>query len=196
MELGENLESLIICVITVFIVIFLMNQWNKRRGLTSYKDSQSNTFIVAEAMDKDESARILKDIRSRLTRLIEYCIQKYPDDDAVQLLRDRFDPENVQETSLHDTGTSYTIDKGKELHLCLRDKKTKRHHNTNLLMFVAIHELAHVMSTSYGHNGEFAKNFKFLLEKAVECNVYSPEDYRKHPRTFCGIKVHHTPLFD
>ena len=35
-------------------------------------------------------------------------------------------------------------------------------------MFVAIHEIAHIMTKSIGHKPEFWNNFKFLLENAKE----------------------------
>ena len=49
-------------------------------------------------------------------------------------------------------------------------------------MFVAIHEIAHIMTLSVGHTEEFWNNFKFLLENAVELNIYTPVDYKKRTR--------------
>lgn len=191
---NSNLENIVICIFTVLIILIIFRMWNRHRGLTKLKQNNAS-YTVAKAPNKEESARMLAEIRRRMKTLIDYCASQYPDDKNVKLMNKRFKPENIQETSLHDSGTSYTIDKGKELHLCLRDKTTKKHHDVNLLMFVSIHELAHMMSSSYGHNNEFSKNFKFLLEKAVECNVYHAEDYNRNPRTFCGIKVKYSPLF-
>ena len=42
-------------------------------------------------------------------------------------------------------------------------------------MFVAIHELAHIMSKTYGHNDEFRENFIFLLDNASKCGIYDRE---------------------
>ena len=47
------------------------------------------------------------------------------------------------------------------------------------LMFVAIHELSHVMTKSIGHKSEFWENFKFLLENAKEAGIHDPKDYKK-----------------
>ncbi len=61
-------------------------------------------------------------------------------------------------------------------------------------MFVAIHELAHIMSLTLGHNKEFMKNFKFLLKNAVEIGIYRNVDYSKNKTDFCGMKITNTPL--
>ena len=61
-------------------------------------------------------------------------------------------------------------------------------------MFVAIHELAHLMSKSIGHTTEFWDNMRFLLKKGIELKVYKHIDYNKHPEDYCGIKITDTPL--
>ena len=63
-------------------------------------------------------------------------------------------------------------------------------------MFVAIHELAHVMTLSTGHTDEFWKNFQFLLQHAVNINIYKEVDYAKKPKEYCGLTITHTPLND
>lgn len=194
----QNSILVFICILVVFMILIMIRRhYNKNRGLVTVSNNgTSSSYTVAEAPDKEESIRLLAEIKSRLKYLIDYCIQQYPYHQNVQLLRQRFNPNNVQETSLYESGTSYTIDKGKELRLCLRNKPNRnKHHDINLLMFVAIHELSHIMSVTYGHNAEFQNNFKFLLEKGVECNVYSPQNYYIHPVEFCGITVNSTPLF-
>ena len=145
--------------------------------------------------DPETSDRLLHEIKERLRSLIQYCLVHHHDNENVHLLRDRFKPENVRETSWNEQGTSFIVEKGEEMHLCLRDKKTFKHHNINILMFVAIHELAHVMSSSFGHNEEFRLNFKFLLQNAVDSGIYTAENYNQSPVNFCGIKVTSTPLF-
>ena len=189
-------NAIVLGIVAILVVIFVCKWINRHRGLVTIPE-KDQTYTVAIAPDQNESIRLLSEIKSRLRYLIDYCIKQYPHHENVQLLKQRFDPNNVQETSLYESGTSYTIDKGKELHLCLRNKTAQHpHHNINILMFVAIHELAHIMSVSYGHNSEFRNNFKFLLEKAVECNVYVAENYYVHPVQFCGLTVNSTPLFD
>ena len=62
-------------------------------------------------------------------------------------------------------------------------------------MFVAIHELGHVMSESVGHTDEFWRNFKFIRSSGG--NQYlSPIDYKKNPKNYCGMEITDNPYFD
>jgi predicted metal-dependent hydrolase len=63
-------------------------------------------------------------------------------------------------------------------------------------MFVATHEIAHIMTTSVGHTEEFWNNFKFLLENAVELKLYTPVDYKKEPEGYCGMDITDNPYYD
>lgn len=65
---------------------------------------------------------------------------------------------------------SATFEK-KTIYLCLKDPNTGEFYNFQILLYVAIHELAHLMSTSFSstvHNDEFKQNFNILLKKAVQ----------------------------
>ena len=66
----------------------------------------------------------------------------------------------------------------------------------NTLTFVAIHELAHVMSKSIGHKTEFWENFKFLLKDAVKMGLYKAVDYKKKPKEYCGMTITDNPYYD
>jgi predicted metal-dependent hydrolase len=61
-------------------------------------------------------------------------------------------------------------------------------------MFVVIHELAHLTSSSYGHNGEFKDNFKFLLQEAMENGFYNRIDFDKKNEEYCGMQITTTPI--
>ena len=191
---------LLICIVLILLLCFHLYKTSglvKTTVLSPDKNGvlANKTIWLADAPNKHQSAELITEIKHRLRRLIDFCASQYSDYPNVRLLKDRFNPDNIRETALTDSATSYTVEKGQELHLCLRDKTTKRHHDINLIMFVAIHELGHVMSTSYGHNDEFSSNFIFLLRRATECGVYQPENYFAQPRDFCGITVNSTPLF-
>ena len=129
--------------------------------------------------------------------LINYLANKYPDKDNVSRLKTKFNPSNIREAEHEKNSTSYTINKGEMMHLCLRNKdKTKTIHEHNLLMFVIIHELAHIASKSIGHNDEFYDNFKFLLNEATELGIYKPVNFGNHPEEYCGIDVTNNPYFE
>ena len=74
--------------------------------------------------------------------------------------------------------------------LCLKDPKTSRPYDINIIMYVVLHEIAHTMSKNYTvnnvHDEEFNNNFNILLNTAILKNVYDPSI--PVPRTYCGLK--------
>jgi predicted metal-dependent hydrolase len=77
-----------------------------------------------------------------------------------------------------------------------KTKEGDRLIDINTLTFVALHELSHIMTSSVGHKQEFWQNFKFLLENAKAANIYQPEDYKKKPQEYCGMKITDNPYYD
>ena len=70
---------------------------------------------------------------------------------------------------------TYTEDKSKT-YMCLKDKNGN-YYPDNMLMYVAIHELAHAISEKIDTEhvtSEFHENFKFLLKKAESLGIYDP----------------------
>jgi len=74
----------------------------------------------------------------------------------------------IKEIGLLESDAAYVIDK-LNMSFCLRKSPSGGElESLNLLTYVAIHELAHVMSIETGHSTEFQENFKFLLEYSKE----------------------------
>lgn len=76
---------------------------------------------------------------------------------------------------------SYTVNK-KKIYLCLYDKKTGELYNKNMLVYVLLHELAHVLNEGnadpaqdIGHTEAFHAVFDKLLDRAEELGVYDPD---------------------
>ena len=65
----------------------------------------------------------------------------------------------------------------------------------NTLMYVVIHELAHVGCPEYGHTPLFRKIFKFLLKQSVKIGIYTPVNYILNPQNYCGMVINEY-LFD
>lgn len=68
---------------------------------------------------------------------------------------------------------SYTLNKEK-VYLCLYDEN-KKYYPMNMLMYVALHELAHCLCKEVGHTTKFFEIFRELLQKAEEKGVYNPD---------------------
>ena len=92
--------------------------------------------------------------------------------------------------------TSYSINKGEKIVFCLRSKDTSNKLvDINTMMFVAIHELAHLMTKSVGHTPEFWTNMKYLLKKAIDIKLYVKQDFSKNPVNYCGTKITNSMYF-
>lgn len=128
------------------------------------------------------------------TEFMEYLTAKYPNDIRTRRIIDNLADIKMEESPFEDDTSSYTVNKGELIALCVRNKENKDFHDWNTLLFVLIHELGHVVSSTTGHNHEFVTNFKWLLERANEAGLYTPVDYAKSPITYCGVRVTNNPM--
>lgn len=94
------------------------------------------------------------------------------------------------------TETSYTINKGNKLIVCLRNKVNYKLHDEEIVFFVILHEIAHMGNIGWAHDVDFWIVFKFLLYEAVGCGIYHPVDYSKANIVYCGLNVNYNPLYD
>ena len=95
----------------------------------------------------------------------------------------------IYETNPLSNLTSYSVNKGQELSICLKSKETNNFHDINLLMYVTIHEMSHFACPEIGHTILFNKIFKFFLEEAIKIGLYQKVDYSIIPVEYCGVKV-------
>ena len=63
----------------------------------------------------------------------------------------------------------------------------------NTIVFVTIHEIAHIMTEEEQHPPIFWKNMKFILEQAEEIGLYVPINYNENPESYCGQIINSTP---
>lgn len=157
-----------------------------------------NTFCVRDRTRLQESADLLAKITENAKRLVNYVKEKYPDKDLVKRLVDGFDPTKIKETLPNSKHTAYTENK-RNMSFCLNVKKNKEESeliDEHTLMFVAIHELAHISCKSIGHKTEFWDNFRFLLEQAKDAGIHEPVDYSKQPAEYCSQKIYDNPYFE
>jgi hypothetical protein len=159
--------------------------------------SDGKEYVVQNKPDKQQAAELLAALKVKLSRLVDDLKKKYPDNDAVNRLVEKFHPDRISEGGKDKSYTTYTLNKGEKIVFCLRTRDEEdRLHDLNLMAFVAIHELSHIMTLSTGHTEEFQKNFAFLLKEAVEFGLYQPQNFRSNPTNYCGIAVTDTPLTD
>ena len=96
------------------------------------------------------------------------------------------------------TETSYTQDKGDKIAICLREKQTGRDELEDYsdVLFVGLHELAHVSTNIKDHDDPFWYVFKILLQEATDAGIYQPVNYENQPMNICGLDVQYNPYYD
>lgn len=156
------------------------------------------TYEIQEYPEMNKAVDLIGKLDKNINKFADYLFKKYPNDERIQRLHKNLQGTVYKETPHKDGESAYTINKGELMKICLRHKKeNKPLHNLNTLMFVVIHEMAHVMSVSIGHNKEFMTNFRFLLREADGINIdYEPIDYSKENMTYCGVHVSHNPYYN
>lgn len=171
------------------------------RGPSNLVDVKSSvngkTYSVQNLPDKEEAANKMATLHTKIETLINF----YKDDPAtmgdprVKVMVERFNPNNMAENSLDDDSTSYSENKGEKIIVCLRDKTPGYPFvDDNTITFVILHEMAHLMSTTIGHNPEFWANFRRILQDAIKCGIYREVNYTKNPTPYCGMTITDSPL--
>ena len=168
------------------LVMFIQNHFVEVELVTSKIDA--NAYLVRKLPDREVAADYLAMINKRLTKLIWHVKAKYPNDQNVQRLYSNYSAQSISEGSAESGYTSYSVNKGEKLILCIR-QRDKKFVDQNVLMYVAIHEIAHIMTSEIGHTPMFWDNFRFLLNEAIEIGVYKKMDFQMSPEEYCGITI-------
>ena len=149
-------------------------------------------YLVRNLPDNLQASNYLAEVSESLTRVIESI--KDNKREGIDRLVDNFNPIKITENIPGSMYVAYSVNKGEELSICIRDKETEKFIDKNTVLFVAIHELSHIMSKENGHTDEFWSNMKYLLEEASKIGVYTAIDYSKTPVMYCGMKIDNTPM--
>lgn len=196
----EDILGYIIIILILFISykIYRDSDIFQLKCIVSTVDGDK--YCVRERKDVQGASDLLARITEKMKLLVEYLDEKYPKEsgkDNVRRLVQKFNPKKIVETLPTSEYTAYSENKGQKIAFCLNKKKEDNNHliEENTLMFVALHEMAHVASKSIGHNTEFWDNFTFLIGEAEEIKIYTPIDYSKKNEEYCGMTITSSPYF-
>jgi hypothetical protein len=159
-------------------------------------------YNVRDMPDKQQAADLLARVRAKLQKLISILRQRYPGKPQVIQLNEKFeaDPKRFYEATPDSEHISYSVNKGDSIHLCLRQRDENKENlvDENIMVFVALHEMGHVITpaTVASHGPEFWNNFAWLLREAEAIEIYKYQDFRAHPVTYCGEKITDQPKYD
>ena len=151
--------------------------------------------MVRDLKDKQKAAnmlaRIKKNILTIVNHLEQYKYTKYKDyKKYIDQLSNKIKYVVINESSIDSVYTSYSINKGEQIVFCLRSKKyTNKLHKLNLIMYVALHELAHVACPEYGHTSLFKKIFAFFTDIAIDIGIYTKIYFNMKPLEYCGLII-------
>lgn len=167
-------------------------------------DIDGKVYLIRRGNNKSEkflkdSANTLAKINQSIMTLIGHLEKNYKNDHTrsyfIQKLKENYMPYIISEAAVDPRYTTYTIDK-KDMHICLRTRDNNEHiYDMNILMYVVLHELAHLCNYDkngnaiIGHGTEFKQIFRFLVEEAIKLDIYEQVDYSTNPQEYCGIMI-------
>lgn len=166
---------------------------NKKNLVLMEASNSGFKFLVHNDKFKKESANLLSEIITRMYKLRNHLVRNkdnFPEfEDSITLLEKNLKEErtNIYENAPTSEYTSYSVNKGEEVVFCLKSKKTGELHKINLLMYVAIHEMAHIGCHEIGHTNLFKNIFEFYTKESIKIGIYKYDDYDTNPVEYCGM---------
>ncbi len=157
-------------------------------------------YRVRDMPDKQAAADLLARVRIKINKLYSHLQEKYPAKPQIRQLLQNFqpDPTRFMEATPDAEHTSYSVNKGESVHLCLRHREGQNESlmDENVMVFVALHEMAHIITSSVGHGPDFWNNFGWLLKQAEAIQIYHYQDFKTKPVAYCGLTITDSPSYD
>lgn len=171
---------------SIIVIMFIQNHFGEVQYVKSTVDNRA--YLVRKLPNNQKAANYLANVNAKLTHLVKHMMAKYPGNQDVLQLYNNYNPNAISEGSYESGYTSYTVNKGEKLILCIR-QKDQSFVDENTILYIAIHELAHIMTLEVGHTAKFWDNFRLLLKEAIDIKMYYKVDFHKAPQDYCGIKI-------
>jgi len=182
------LDFFIMFIIVVILFLYIKSYYAEVTYVKSTLDGRN--YLVRKLKDRQKAADMLASINMDLQKLVNHLTAKFPEKKEIKQLFANYNPNNVSEGSAQSGYTSYSVNKGERLILCIRQKDAEDSFvDKNVIMYVAIHEISHLATESIGHDQAFWDNFKFILQEAVSIDLYKKIDFANNPTPYCGLKI-------
>ena len=182
--------SLIISIIIFILYIYFIN-----KNMTYVKSNLDNRFyLVRDVEDKIAAADMLAKIRMSYIKLGTHLFdnrhnmqnKKYMNN--IMLLYNQMNNIVLLENTSKSKYTSYSINKGEQIVVCMRKKGVLQ--DFNLIMYVILHEIAHVACPVYDNHGPlFRELFYWLASAAITIGIYRKIDFNRTPTDYCDIII-------
>ncbi len=187
----------------MFIIIYKLKY---KSPIITIEAFNNKSYLVNDLPDSQKAANVLATIMITLNKLVNNIISNYDSENYtnnkndnkyigyVRKIQKSLPFVKISENPINSKFTSYSVNKGEELVFCIRDKKHFKIHNINELLYVAIHEIAHIGCPEIGHTELFNRINLYLLKKATCLKLYKYIDYNKHNKHYCGMNLTSTIL--
>jgi len=194
---------ILLCVILLIILRSLNNELeyidkSKLRIIKSNIDGKYY-YVQKNKDDLQNASDLLGELNNRITKLLSYLKtnkNKFNTQEQylINNLLQKYSYEMIAEAIDEKNYTSYIIDK-KNIYLCLRQRDDDTFVDINTLMFVLLHELAHlsmdriISESEHKTDKEFNISFNMLIDTSSKLNIYEKIEYYKHPTKYCGLMI-------
>lgn len=216
-------DACVVVAIIAIILVFLWTK--RRGDVSYVRSAvDGRQYLCLKLPDRQRAADMLGRVNERLQTLVDHMSTTYgrgyvcdrndstkgksddDDDDVhhhvvcidsadVRRLVSNYNPDAVSEGGDQKGYTSYSVNKGERMVICVRNADASRSFvELNTVMYVAIHELGHLMTSDVGHTPTFWHNFKQLLDQAIAIGIYTRVDYAASPQPYCGITISSTVI--
>lgn len=192
-----NVEIFIVVLIISCIIFVLYFKYTNPDMVYVKSNLDNSYYLVRNVDDKQQAANMLSKLRINTLELSKY-LYTHRDDKSNKEYREYIDrlyqrtPDIIfLESTQNSIYTSYSVNKGEQIVFCIRSKDLRNSiHNLNLIMYVVLHELAHVACPIYDNHGPlFQKIFLFLTSNAIKIKLYEKIDFNSKPEKYCGMMI-------
>ena len=196
---------IIVCVLLIIIINYTY-VYDDTDWFTSTISNQKYRVRNGPESIKQIKCDLLANLNNKLNFII-ISLSKEPNksDSVNRLLNNWSRGIVIKEIGSMEPEAAYVINK-QYLSICLKNFCNSENcqkytlDNINLLTYVGIHEMAHIMSEEIGHGDEFKTNFKYLLDYSKNLKLYDPllkEEFPvfielnklKTPDSYCGVSI-------
>lgn len=201
----------IIFIFLLILCFYIVSKKFKERGMVYCKSVVDDAYyLVRDRLDKNRAANLLATIKKNIFDITEYMYRRLlAIDRLTEIDRERYHSNKqyieqlktnisnvvIMESNESSRYTSYSVNKGEEIVFCIRSKTLSKlmdgndMHDTNLIMYVALHEISHVACPEKDHTPLFLKIFNFICNEAVTMGIYKKIDFNNKSEEYCGMMI-------